>query len=78
MNAVAMERPPKWDSWLPEGERLPDDAWEAHPDSDWTADHPFIGGRRMPYTYCERHMYGRWLEDGQVLNWRVVVEEPRR
>ena len=33
-----MTRPPKWDDWLPEVERLPDEAWEAVPDEDWTTD----------------------------------------
>jgi hypothetical protein len=30
--AVEAERPPKWDSWLPEAERLPDIAWRVLPD----------------------------------------------
>jgi hypothetical protein len=31
-----MERPPKWDSWLPESERLPDEEWIMVVDTDWT------------------------------------------
>jgi hypothetical protein len=24
------------------------------------------------WAYCEEHMYGRWIEDGQVYEWRLV------
>lgn len=90
------ERPPKWDAWLPEAERLPEDAWQAAPDADWRVwlpgdaprlcrfGSPFAGFCRRPavaflrrgrrgreWAYCERHMYGRWIEDGRVLNWTV-------
>lgn len=44
-----MNRPPKWDSWLPEAERLPADAWEVRPDPDWTTDHPRIGVSRCRF-----------------------------
>jgi hypothetical protein len=28
------------------------------------------------WAYCERHMYGRWIEDGQILMWALAkVEE---
>jgi hypothetical protein len=29
------------------------------------------GTRRVPWAYCERHLYGRWIEDGQVVGWRM-------
>jgi hypothetical protein len=25
--------------------------------------------------YCEEHLYGRWIEDGQVMHWRLVADE---
>lgn len=31
-------------------------AWDAPPVSRWWA-------------YCPEHMYGRWVEDGQVMHW---------
>ena len=27
------------------------------------------GRRRVDYFYCAEHMYGRWIEDGQVMAW---------
>jgi hypothetical protein len=27
------------------------------------------------WAYCPDHMYGRWIEDGRVLQWRVVPVE---
>lgn len=32
------------------------------------------GRRDVPYRYCADHMYGRWIEDGKVLNWRLVPD----
>ena len=29
------------------------------------------------WPYCAIHMYGRWIEDGRVMRWRLVEEEPR-
>ena len=26
------------------------------------------------WAYCERHLYGRWIEDGQIMHW-VLVED---
>jgi hypothetical protein len=28
-------------------------------------------GRAKWWRYCERHLYGRWIEDGQVYYWRL-------
>jgi len=30
------------------------------------------GKRGLPYAYCELHLYGCWIEDGRVMNWRPV------
>ena len=27
------------------------------------------------WAYCAEHMYGRWIEDGRVMNWVVVKNE---
>jgi len=29
---------------------------------------------RFPYDYCGEHLYGRWLEDGRVMHWRLVPD----
>ena len=29
-------------------------------------------GRKNWWAYCELHLYGRWIEDGQVLMWIMV------
>lgn len=29
-------------------------------------------GRTRPFGYCSRHLYGRWLEAGKVMSWRVI------
>lgn len=30
------------------------------------------------WAYCAEHMYGRWIEDGQVMQWIVVpADDPR-
>lgn len=31
----------------------------------------FRGKRKLPYTYCAEHMYGRWVQDGRVFDWRL-------
>jgi len=28
-------------------------------------------GRSQPWAYCADHMYGRWIEDGRVLEWKL-------
>lgn len=28
-----------------------------------------------PWDYCAEHMYGRWVEDGKVMGWRLVKDE---
>lgn len=28
-------------------------------------------GRRLWYGYCDEHLYGRWIEDGKVVGWRL-------
>jgi hypothetical protein len=30
------------------------------------------------WAYCERHLYGRWIEDGQILYWRLTETEVPR
>lgn len=25
------------------------------------------------WLYCERHMFGRWIEDGQVMEWSLRI-----
>ena len=34
--------------------------------SSWSARRPNWWG------YCAEHLYGRWMEDGQVVGWRAV------
>lgn len=33
------------------------------------------GRTKRAYDYCERHLYGRWIEGGKVMEWRLVQEE---
>jgi len=33
------------------------------------------GIRPAPWDYCERHLYGGWIEDGRVVSWRLVRDE---
>jgi hypothetical protein len=35
------------------------------------------GSKRRAWDYCERHLYGRWLENGRVMVWRLVPEGER-
>ena len=28
-----------------------------------------------PWDYCERHLYGQWIENGQVMRWKLVKDE---
>ena len=30
------------------------------------------------WAYCPVHMYGKWAEDGQVMQWILVKKEPVR
>lgn len=32
--------------------------------------------RTRPYNYCADHLYGRWIENGKVMHWRVQKVEP--
>jgi hypothetical protein len=32
--------------------------------------------RRIKWNYCAEHSYGRWLEDGVVMNWILVPDTP--
>lgn len=25
----------------------------------------------VPWAYCGEHLFGRWIEDGRVMNWRL-------
>lgn len=34
------------------------------------------GTTRKPWDYCERHLYGRWLEGGRIMHWRLVQDTP--
>lgn len=34
------------------------------------------GVGRARYAYCGDHMYGRWIEDGRVVDWRLVPVAP--
>lgn len=35
------------------------------------------GQRRLrPYAYCTSHLYGRKIENGQVLYWKLVPDKP--
>ncbi len=31
--------------------------------------------RRSWWDYCERHLYGGWIEDGRVMFWRMVADD---
>lgn len=33
------------------------------------------GNPQQPWDYCADHLYGGWLEDGQVMRWRLVRNE---
>jgi hypothetical protein len=30
------------------------------------------------WAYCEAHLYGRWIENGRLLHWRLVEEGASR
>lgn len=82
MGDISLTRP-GWE-WYPRPE---DSSWSAAPGIvgdrkcrariDWTpCRRPavavlFRGDRRLPYAYCEQHMYGRWVERGQVFGWAM-------
>jgi hypothetical protein len=36
----------------------------------------YRNGSRVPswWAYCERHLYGRWIEDGVVMGWRLAED----
>lgn len=36
--------------------------------------HSKFGTRQVPWDYCARHLYGRWMENGKVLGWRLVED----
>lgn len=41
-----------------------------------------LRGSRTPgasrwWAYCVAHMYGRWVEDGQVMTWILTEQETR-
>lgn len=37
------------------------------------------GSKRVQWwAYCAEHMYGKWIEDGRVWEWRLVANEDRR
>jgi len=29
------------------------------------------------WAYCGEHLYGRWIEDGQILYWRLVPDKEK-
>jgi len=31
---------------------------------------------KSPWNYCAEHLYGGWIENGQVMRWRVVKDTP--
>jgi len=35
----------------------------------------YRGTHRHAYDYCPEHLYGRWVEDGKVLGWRLVKDD---
>lgn len=30
------------------------------------------------WAYCDQHMYGRWVEGGQIMKWKLVHNEDGR
>lgn len=42
--------------------------------SRWVAHTRRIHNYSAWWAYCEDHMYGRWIEDGQVWGW-ILVED---
>jgi hypothetical protein len=32
------------------------------------------GSKPRAWDYCERHLYGRWIEDGKVMSWRLAPD----
>lgn len=34
--------------------------------------------RQVPWAYCADHLYGRWIEDGKVMEWVVRDLEAAR
>lgn len=28
------------------------------------------------WDYCQKHLYGRWIEDGKVMGWKLVRDKP--
>lgn len=33
------------------------------------------GTKAQPWDYCADHLYGRWLEDGKVMGWRLIRDD---
>ena len=38
---------------------------------------PFGRSSPRPWDYCDNpeHLFGRWIEDGKVMSWRLVADE---
>lgn len=34
------------------------------------------GRRKTAWDYCADHLYGRWIENGKVMHWRLRKVEP--
>lgn len=34
--------------------------------------HTKYGSQNVPWDYCADHLYGRWIEDGKVVGWRLA------
>lgn len=62
--------------WRVEGRRCRWGAAKGHPAHGTPAVAIFIrrryDGLPLPFAYCEEHLYGRWIEDGRVMEWRLV------
>lgn len=39
---------------------------------------PHKNGRENWWAYCGQHLYGRWIEHGQVMGWRLIANEAKR
>ena len=69
------ERPLPWDSWLPESERAPAEAWEAVPDTDWRLQDGSPCRRGSPrYGYCGKPSVAA-LRRGKQNRWWAYCPE---
>lgn len=34
-----------------------------------------FGHQARPWDYCSDHLYGRWIEDGKVVGWRLLKDD---